>query len=507
MSHSRMLCLQALLSCTLAITGCRVGPRYHQPVVNTPLQWKGVQPTEDSPLVCCTPLSEWWKIFEDAALDDVEAQAVRNNPDLFSTMAHLAEGWALAGVKRSDLFPQVDLAPSFNQTNELFRIFLPNNFNFPFIQQDFSKPFRIHLYQCNLPVNVRYEFDLWGKYRHQYDSAFRSAQAREEAYQTALLSLTSDVASSYFHIRTLDALAELLHKTIEVREKGLELARSRFTSGLVNSADVDSAQLELCNTQANLQEVIRLRTVQENLLATLMGIPASEFRMHTLSYSPHIPVIPAGLPSSILRRRPDVAEAERNMAAQHAEIGVAYAEFFPAFELTSALGFFSPTFQDFLTWQSRLFSYTIGAFQTLFDAGRRRHRVKAAWAKFAEASGRYQQQVLTAFKEVEDALANLEFQKKQSDSLGCSVQSANQLTQISRNRYQAGAINYIEVVNNERSALDAQRAYITVLGERYQSTIQLIKALGGGWDPVTQPCHTACLIPNDDEKTTPLPIK
>jgi outer membrane protein, multidrug efflux system len=474
----RGMCVGALLW----LSACRVGPRYQQPIVETPVEWKHV---EEGPIQGCEPdplcLGKWWLIFNSELLNSLEERALRNNPNLYTALARIAEAWATAGVNRADLFPEVDLTFSYNKTNELFKIYLPSGFNFPGFT-GFRNPYRIHEYEYMLPFNIRYEVDLWGKYRHQYDSAVRNAQAQEEAYQAALLSLTTNVASGYYNLRTLDATLDVLLATIAALEKGLEIAEARYKAGLVTYADVSSARVELCNAQSSLEDVARQRGLQENVLASLLGVPASELELAPAPLDDSLPHIPPGLPSAILRRRPDIAEAERTMASQHALIGVAYASFFPSFELTTSLGFASPLLKDLLTWQGRFFSLTINALQTIFDAGRRRYNLRAAWARFAEATGEYQQQVITAFREVEDALNDLEFQEKGAKDLFCSVEAARRLTQISRSRYQIGVANYIEVVVNERSQLDAERAYVMLLGSQFQATIQLIKALGGGWD-------------------------
>lgn len=469
----------------LSLFGCRVGPRYHSPCTEVPLQWKTPQVEEDIevevepiPAIC-----NWWEIFHDADLNNLEEQAVENNPNLYVAMARINEAWALAGVSLADLFPQFNLNPSYSNTGMLFKIFLPSTFAniFPGVTIPSIKPFRIHQLLYSIPLNMNYELDLWGKYRSQYDSDIRNAQAKEEAYYTALLSLTSDLASSYFNLRFLDTLIDIYKDTIGLRQKFYELAQSRFKTGLTNYSDVLSAHLELSNTESQYEDALRQRGLQENMIAAFIGVPASEFTLPHMPLDSTPPNVPAGIPSTILQRRPDIAEAERNMASEHAIVGVAYASFFPSFELTGTLGFSSPTFRDFLTWKSRLWSIGTNVAQTVFDAGRKKSNLEIAWARFDEANGNYQQTVLTAFKEVEDSLTNLEYEKKQSDSLQNSVSDATRLTRISISRYQQGLANYIEVVTNERSQLDAQRSYINVLGQRYQSTIQLIKALGGGY--------------------------
>ncbi|MBA3957164.1 MAG: efflux transporter outer membrane subunit [Parachlamydiaceae bacterium] len=466
-----------LLMC-VCLVGCRVGPQYHPPCVEAPQQWKNDNTAEaiQHPL---PPISFWWEVFQDDVLNDLEVQAIMANPDLFIAMARVEEAWAVAGIRRADLFPKLNLNPSYSSTGILYKAFIPPGL--PFGNQ-VPDTFRIHQMQYNLPLNMIYEVDLWGKYRSQYESAFDNAQAQEEAYQTVLLTLTSNLASSYYHVRFLDAVTQLLLDTIHARRNAYNILKTRYDKGLINFGDVANAALELTNTESEYYEVMRQRGLQENIIATLIGVPASDFE---ICYAPFLeipPAIPAGIPSRVLQRRPDIAQAEREMASEHAQVNVAHASFYPDLELTGTLGFSSPVLKDFLTWKSRLWSIGANVAQTVFDAGRKTSDLEAAWARFDQASGTYQKQVLVAFQEVEDALNDLEFKAKQSESLKASVSSATQATQIASNRYKQGLVSYIDVVYNERSQIDVQRNYVGVLRERYQATIRLIKALGGCWD-------------------------
>ncbi len=479
-----MLFKRPFFALLLLLCGCQVGPHYKEPCVETPNNWKA--PAEIQDEAPCPDICYWWEIFQDPTLNGLEELAIQNNPNLFVAMARINEAWANAGINRANLYPQYTLNPSYANTGMLFKIYLPPGVVFPVPDPTvFQKPFRIHQMQYTLPVNVNYEIDLWGKNQSAFKSAVYNAYAQEEAYRVSLLSLTTTLASSYFNLRTLDATIILLEKTLQNRRKAQELAQTRFEKGLRNYSDVASFSLEFSNTESDLQDALRQRTVQENTIATLIGIPAPVFQLERNPLTEQPPAIPAGIPSTVLENRPDIAEAERTMAAEHAQINVAYASYFPSFSLTGTLGYLSPTFKDFLTWKSRLWALGVSIAQILFDGGRTDSTVDASWARFAQATGAYQQQVLTAFEEVEDALNNLEYQKKQYDSLKHSVDDAERLVQISGRQFQQGLINYNDVVINERSELSAQSYYVNILGVRYQSTIQLIKALGGTWDCIS----------------------
>lgn len=468
-----------------AVVGCQVGPKYSPPSPDIPVEWKNetpdVPPDDPLPAVC-----NWWEIFQDPLLNELEIQAIEHNPNLFIALERIEEAWALAGVSRADLYPQITLNPVYTNTGQLFKIYLPNNDPaFTTVVGPLQTPFRIHQLLYTFPLNLTYEVDLWGKYRSQYQSAIYYAQSEIEDYHTATLSLTADVANSYFQLRTLDTMLDILQKTINVRLKGLELAQNRYDKGLINYSNVASASLELANTESAYQDTLRQRGLQENILAVLIGSYASDFQFPSLPLQAEPPQIPAGLPSTLMQRRPDIAAAERTMAAQNAESKAAYANMFPSLELTGTAGFLSPVFRDFFKWISRLWSIGANSNETIFDGGRKESNFDVTLARFAQASGAYQQQVLVAFREVEDALNNLEYQKKQYDTLQRAVADATRLNTLSTSRYGKGLVNYTEVVVNERSELTAQQNAVAVLGLRYQSTIQLIKALGGGWD---SPC-------------------
>lgn len=456
--------------------GCRVGPRYHPPAPRVPDEWKTPQAQENSSSSTCY----WWEVFQDDTLNELQTQAISNNPNLYVALARIEEAWALTGAARADLFPQLNLNPSYNSSGSLFKIYLPGNVSLPGLTGQ-NLVFRIHQLLFSLPINMSYELDLWGKYRQQYESAFLNAEAQADAYSTALLSLTADVASSYFDLRTLGATVDLLKVILDIRQQEYELSQTRFNNGLVNYTQVTSPLEALLSAQTDYYDALRQKALQENLLALLVGVPASNFQLCLLPLKNVPPIIPASLPSIVLLQRPDIAQAEREMASQHAQIGVAYASFFPSFQLTGAIGFLSPDFREFMKWQSRYWSIGGNIGQTLFDGGRKISNLDIALARFKEASGTYQQQVLVAFQEVENALNNLDFQAKQAESLAGVLNAARQGTNISEKRYQQGVANYFEVLNSRRTQSNAELQTISLNGQRYQATIQLIKAIGGKW--------------------------
>lgn len=469
--------------CLIILSGCRVGPRYDPPVMDVPCDWKAQQSSPPSDI---SEVEFWWEIFHDPTLNELEAQALANSPNIFLAVEKIVEARALAGVSGADLFPQLNLNPSYSNSGSLFKIFLPPGL-FGIVPK--IEPFRIHQFQYILPLTVSYELDLWGKLQSRYDSALLNVEAQQEAFRTVLLTLTTDLASSYFLVRTLNSQIDILLNTIKAYQKAFDLNQDRFDKGVGNYIDVSSAALELSNAEALYQDALRQKALQEDRIALLVGFAPAQFDVEAASLYEPPPVIPPSLPSEVLIQRPDLSQAERTMASEHALIGAAYASFFPSFSLTGTLGFSSPDLKDFLTWKSRFWSMGANIGQNIFDGGRNLSNLELAWAHFREAYETYQQQVLVAFQEVEDALNNLEYQAKESKSYQQSVNFARKTLELSNSRYLRGVTNYLEVVVYENASLTAELNYIHSLSAQYQSTIQLVKALGGSWNRPSAICE------------------
>lgn len=476
-----LLCAGAVL-----LDSCRVGPRYHEPSPLTPEDWKSEHIESTTEI---SSVDYWWEIFDDPLLNSLEHAAVANSPTLYQTLQKVFEARALALAEGSNLYPHITLDPSYTNIGMLFQAFLPSFLkDVPGFPKGAIPPFRIHQLQYLLPLNINYEVDLWGKLHNQYDSAVYNAEALAQAYCTSLLTLTSDVASTYFQIRILDAEKLLLIKTIESRKLNYKLTKSRYDKGIVNYLDVTQAKANLATAQAALADTKRLRSLAVNQLAKLTGSIATDFdiALHPLDTPP--PQVPAGLPSTMLSKRPDIAQAERQMASEHALIGATYASFLPSFSLTGALGYSTPDLRQFLKWISRYWMIGGGVSQMIFDGGRDYGELHAAIARFNQAAAGYQQQVFVAFQEVEDALSNIEQYKKQALHLFEAFEAANKAALLSKNRYVTGVSIYLEVVENERLALEAEINWLRILSMHYTATIQLIKAIGGSWENLS-PCE------------------
>lgn len=462
------------------MTACQVAPKYRAPCPCVPEEWKTEQVCDNPP---CT-IDNWWEVFQDQELNRLEIQAIGNNPKLWLALARIEEAQSIEMIARSPLFPSVDMQPSYYDTGQLFKIYLPNTATtvgptpFTFL----ATPYRIHQYQYQLPLNLNYEIDLWGKNRKQAEAAEHNTEAQKEAYLAAMLSLTADVASAYYNIKTLLATEKLYQKIIATYRNDYGLNVSRHGKGLYNSLSVTTAYDTLSQAEANYLDIQSQIELQKNLLAALLGLPPSQLCIEVETLDTFPPCIPAGVPSKVLVRRPDVAQAEREMATQHAQYGADYASLFPSLSLTGTLGYLSPDVREFLQWISRWWAMGVGIDQTIFDGGRKLGNIDASWSKFKEASASYQQTVVTAIKEVEDALVRLQFENQQILIMGQALDASKQTYAVSLQRYEKGLTSSDESLNNERAELNIESNYINLVGQKFQATIQLIKALGGSWD-------------------------
>jgi multidrug efflux system outer membrane protein len=455
-----------------AITACQVGPSYSPPCVETPDEWKGPHIEEAANV----DSDHWWDLFNDPTLDCLERQAEAVNPDLVTLAFRIQEAKANALIVRSDLFPQLGLNPGFTNTGTLFKLFLPPGSPQTLTSVD---KFRIHQQVFAFPLNLNYDLDLFGKNQSRYESAFYAEQAQEDAYFAALLNLQTSLAGAYFNLRSLDSSIDLLKRTIALRETDVQLSERRFQQGLVSALDVENYRQILIQSKIDLVDNERLRSLQENQIALFVGVPASIFALpfNPLNASP--PPIPAGIPSEVLLKRPDLAQAERTMASQHALINAAYASYFPSFSLTGGIGFISPDFKSFMDNFSRYWNMGVQAKQTVFDGGRIPSNVDISWARFFQASSEYQSLVLKAFKEVEDNLTDLDAEAKQVKNVEALLATTRKASKLSKQRYEGGLTNNFEYVTNERAVLNAELQLSTLQSLQYNSTVNLIRSMGG----------------------------
>ena len=407
----------------------------------------------------------WWLVFGDEELNGLIDAAVRANPGLDIALARVKESRATAGLADADRALQV--SAGLGPTRE-------------------GGPGPVATTQWRGLLSFSYEVDLFGRLSDESRAARLDAQAQAAAYRSVLLALQADVAQQYFALRSLDSELDVLRKTVALREEALKLARHRYEAGDTSELDVAQARTELANTQAEEQGVRRSRELHDHALAVLLGKAPAEF---TLAQSPLVAAaveVPAGLPSELLERRPDIAQAQRTLAAASARIGAARAAFFPSLVLTGAGGYASDQLKDLFKWSSR--SWLLGPYlgtaltAPLLDGGRNRANLAFANAGYEREVANYRQQVLAGFRDVEDSLSalhTLELQARYQDE---AVASAALATQLAQSRYRHGAASYLEVIDAQRSSLSAERAQSQIRGQRANASVGLIRALGGAWN-------------------------
>jgi len=448
-----------------------VGPDYNRPTNAAAASykaaelgdWKQGEPLDQ------VPKGAWWKIFGDDVLDQLEAQGVSANQNLKAAMARVEQARATARVARSDLLPKLNFDPSWTRQR-----FSPNQ------EPSFGS---LTVNNFNVPLDLSYEVDLWGRVRRGFESARADAQSSLASFYNFLLTLQADIAQDYFALRALDAEIATVNGTVDLRKEQVRLVRSRFEGGIGSELDVARAATELATTEAEAAVLAQRRSELENALAILVGNNPSTFHLAGSSapWNPQPPIIPAGLPAALLERRPDIAEAERQLASANARIGVAKAAFFPVVSLTASGGYLSGDIETLFNWSSRAWSIGPSVSLPIFAGGRNRANYKRSQFAYQETIAKYRQQVLVAFGDVENSLSAIRHLAVQAEAQQRAVTNAGRATELATDRYRSGLVSYLEVVDASREALLTERANAQLAGQRLNMAVQLIKSLGGGW--------------------------
>ena len=471
-STSRGLRLAA--SCAAALTilaGCTVGPNYVHPTAQvpadfkeTPANWKEAQPSD------AISKGKWWEIYQDPRLNELEEQINVSNQTLKAEQEQFAEARAALKITRSNFFPTVGTTPSVSRTH------LSSNqplYNAATESKDYNT--------FTIPVDVTWEPDLWGRVRRSVEASRSEAQATGADLANVSLSLHAELASDYFQLRGLDAQEQLLVSTVQSYEKALELTQSRYHGGLASAVDVAQAQTILDTTRAQATDVGVQRALFEHAIAVLIGKPASQFSLPQIPLTAPPPVIPSGLPSDLLERRPDISAAERRVQEQNAQIGVAKAAYYPQITLGGSGGFESAVFTTLLQGPSGFWMLGGQAAETLFEGGARRGASDQAKAAWNQSVDNYRQTVLVAFEEVEDNLAALRILETEANQESEAVAAAQHSLSLSVTRYKGGVTNYLEVTTAQSAALSDEVTAVSILTRRLAASVLLIKAIGGGW--------------------------
>lgn len=470
LSKTQMCCWPALVATAgLWASGCTVGPNYVRPSAEapaaykeTPQNFKEAQPSDQ------ITKGKWWHIYNDPQLNDLEQQVVVSNQTLKAEQAQFVAARAAIGIARSQSFPSVTGGLSGSHvSNSYNRPLGTNNLNY----QDYQ-----------LPVDVSYEPDLWGRVRRLVEANRSEAQATAADLANVQLSLQAELASDYFQMRGLDAEENLLNSTVDSYQKALELTQTRYQGGVATAVDVAQAQTQLETTRAQATDVSVDRSAFEHAIAALVGKPASTFILPPLSLQTPPPPVPPGVPSDLLERRPDIAAAERRVQEANAQIGVAKSAYYPNVTLLAGGGFESGALGTFLQGASGFWTLAGQASELIFDGGQRRSVSEQSRALYDKSVDNYRQTVLTAFEEVEDNLAALRILQDEAKTEDAAVTAAQRSLDLSTTRYRGGVTNYLEVTTAQSAALTDEVTALSILIRRMNASVLLIKAIGGGWD-------------------------
>jgi NodT family efflux transporter outer membrane factor (OMF) lipoprotein len=459
----------AISAALLLISACSVGPDYVRPALETPAAYKETEAAKSSQSLEDVVSRNWWEIFADPELNSLEQQVEVSNQNVAQAEAQFRQARALVQAARAAYFPTVTVGVGISRTATSATSGSSTSRN--------NQTFTEH----SLPVDVSWELDVWGRIRRTVESSEATAQASAADLEAATLSARAELAQDYFQLRSLDGQKQLLDNTAVAFEKSLELTNNRYRSGIASRGDVLQAETQLKTTQAQAIDVGVQRAQLEHAIALLIGKAPADLTIPAALLATQPPTIPAGVPAELLKRRPDVASAERTVASANAQIGVAEAAYYPTVSIDTLGGFESSSASKWLSAMGRFWSAGLSASETLFDGGSRRAQVDQARAVYDADVAAYHQSVLAGFQEVEDNLAAQRILASEAQTQDEAVQAAQQSLAVTTNQYQAGIVSYLNVVVAQTIALTNERTAVDILGRRLNASVLLIKALGGGW--------------------------
>ncbi len=452
----------------LVLQGCSLAPTYKVPDAPIPLHysgpWQAAKPADHVP-------QQWWTLYQDPQLNDLQGRLIKANPDLAAALAHFDAAQAYASQLHGGLFPEIGATGSSVRQ-----------------RQSENKPLRgsdqPNVYNTNTAAfTLGWDLDFWGKVRNRVAAGDAQAQASADDLEVARQSLQRQLSNLYLQLAGLDAQQAILKASLDDYTQALTLTRDRYEGKIASELDMTRAQSELAQAQAQLDDVINQRNLTEHAIGELVGEPATSFKLAAIGKFPALPDVPAELPSTLLQRRPDIAAAERRVFAANANIGVAKAAFYPDFSLSGYFGGQDMGVGNVLSATNRFWAIGPVVNLPIFTGGRLTGAENQAKAEFAEASAHYRGSVLKALREVEDNLSQLRDLKQEAADQQAAVDAATQSQTLAMNSYEAGAVNYLDVVTAQTAALDAQRRLQDVQTRRLQASVGLMVALGGGWQP------------------------
>jgi NodT family efflux transporter outer membrane factor (OMF) lipoprotein len=455
------------------LAACEVGPNYHRPTAPTPTTYKEIDGWKPSQPQEAASGAAWWTIYRDPLLDDLEKQLNISNQTLKASEAAYRQASALVQEARAAFFPTVAVDASAVRSGtggaQTHRATYKSQFN--------------------VAGDLSWEIDVWGRIRRSVEASYASAQASAADLAAARLSAQSALATDYLDLRISDELKRLLDATVEADQKALEITQNRYAQGTAAKSDVAQAQAQVEGVRAQAINVGVQRAQLEHAIAVLIGKPPADFSIAPTPLSLGVPVIPAGIPSTLLERRPDIAAAERSAAAANAQIGVAMAAYYPAISLSASYGFLSSAIENLLHASNAVWSVGPQLAQTVFDSGLRSAQVAAARASYDQTIANYRQTVLAAFQQVEDQLASLRILEQQADIQDRAVKASLEAEALILNQYKAGTVAYTSVITAQTVSLGDRETALTILQNRLVASVALVEALGGGWTAAQLPGH------------------
>jgi NodT family efflux transporter outer membrane factor (OMF) lipoprotein len=459
---------RSLALLVMLASACSVGPDYRRPEVTVPTaykelgDWKTAEPSDD------LARGPWWERYGDAELSRLEQQVTEANQNLAAAEARFRQARALVSSARADWWPTVTIGVSATRAHQ------SANLGSTFASGSTNNNYA-------MPIEASWELDLWGRIRRNVESSEASAQATAADVESSRLSLQTSLATGYFQLRALDGQRKLFDETVDAFARSLDLTQKRFAQGVASRGDVAQAETQLESARAQAIDVGLARAQLEHAIAVLVGVPASDFSIAAAPLDATPPAIPAGVPSALLERRPDVAAAERTVAAANAQIGVATAAYYPTVSLGASGGFESSDVESWLVWPARIWSFGPSVTETVFDGGKRGALTAQARGAYDEQVANYRQTVIAAFQNVEDQIAALRYLEDELERQNRAVDAARESVRITSSQYKAGIVSYLNVVVVQASALQNERTAVDLLGRRMVASVQLVQAVGGGW--------------------------
>ncbi|OBZ23356.1 RND transporter [Pseudomonas protegens] len=458
--------------CVLLLSACAIGPDYQRPQVAEPVHYKEAEGWRQANPSDALARGAWWELYGDAQLNGLIDKLNSSNQSVAQAEAQFRQARALVRSSRGSFFPSVDLSAGKTRASQ-------GTGSSSSALSSSSSGIRD---TYNTQLGVSWEADVWGKLRRDLEANEASAEASFADLAAMRLSQQSELAQNYLQLRVIDEQKRLLEATVAAYQRSLTMTQNQYQAGVSGKDAVAQAQTQLKSTQADLIDLIWQRAQFENAIAVLIGVPPAEFNLGESKTIPVLPQVPLGVPSQLLERRPDIASAERSVIAANAKIGVAKAAYYPDLTLSLAGGYSSSTYADWISLPNRFWSVGPKLAMTLFDGGQRSAEVDRTEAVYDQTVAKYRQTVLDGFREVENYMVQLKVMEDEAGVRQQALDSAREALRLTENQYKAGLIAYLDVVTSQTTALSNERSVLSLLQSRLIASVQLIAAMGGGWD-------------------------